>query len=450
MGITEKLARLAIETPDEVLTQSTLLESTKLRLLDGLAIMVAGAREESTGIALDLAREWGGAAQASVAGHPDRLPAHAAGFVNGVSAHSQEYDDYTRGAGHITVAMAPGALVVAEAAGASGRDLAAGFVAGFEVVCRVARATNPHIFNRGFHQNTLWGEIGIAATSARINGLDLTQTQMALGIACSGGTGIRRNVGSMGKAYHVGHGVMNGVIAASLARRGFIIDPEAILGDDDAPGHGKFGLLQTYNGKGNYDLSEITDGLGERWELAGDRTAICFHPGSTAPAAAVDCALDLRAEHGIDPKRIRHIALYVTPEALDRACYHMVENCYQARYSMPWSVCVALTDGKAGVAQYTDARIACGDVQALLQKTEVSVPQDLAHHVGPWAGDVNWSEMRMTVTLDDGTVIEGARSHARGWPEDGPASFDDVAAKFSDAAEGVLSDDRRDAVIDMV
>ncbi|MBI4183184.1 MAG: MmgE/PrpD family protein [Proteobacteria bacterium] len=449
MGVTERLARLVVETPAERLIAPALLESAKLRLLDGLAIMLAGSREPSTLIALAMAREWGGAAAAGVVGHPDRLPAPLAGFVNGVSAHSQEFDDYTRGAGHMTVSMVPGSLAAAEEAGLSGRALVEGFVVGFEVVCRIARGMNPYLFDRGFHQNCLWAELGVAAAAARMRGLSVDETRMALGIACSGGSGIRRNVGSMGKAYHVGHGVMNGLVSASLAGRGYVVDPEAVAGEDE-PGHGRWGLVETYNGIGNYALGKTTAGLGEAWELEGNRTVVCFHPGSTTLAAAVDCVIELIRAHGIRSEAVERVALDCTPEALNRACYREVESSYKARYSLPYAVAVTLIDGKAGLAQFADARVAKGDVQALMRRIEVAVPPDLAHHVGPWEGKVNWAEMRIAIHMKDGRVIRGARSHAKGWPEDVPVGFEEVAGKFADCAEGVLSPARRDRVITMV
>jgi 2-methylcitrate dehydratase PrpD len=228
MGVTEQLARLAVETPSDALG-GAVLESAKLRLLDTIGIAIAGSREASTRIALETVRHFGGAGHASVIGHPDRTSAPFAGYVNGTSAHSQEYDDFTKGVdSHVSVVLAPGALALAEDLGVSGRRLLDGFIVGFELASRIGRGLAPALLDRGWHPNGILGGIGVAAAGARMMGLDLAGTRMAIGIAASEASGLRKNVGSMGKAFHVGLGARNGAFAAFLAQRGYLVDPDII------------------------------------------------------------------------------------------------------------------------------------------------------------------------------------------------------------------------------
>ncbi|MEJ0068729.1 MAG: hypothetical protein WDO24_08395 [Pseudomonadota bacterium] len=141
----------------------------------------------------------------------------------------------------------------------------------------------------------------------------------------------------------------------------------------------------------------MVDGLGTRWELTSGRTIVCFHPGSTAPAAALDAVLDLDAAHDVTPSQVAEIQLEVTPQAHAVACYPTAPDPYRARYCLPWSVAVALIDRKAGLAQYSQARIDRGDVQPLMDRVKVTVPPDFAHHKGAWGvNGVNWAEMRVT------------------------------------------------------
>ena len=86
---------------------------------------------------------------------------------------------------------------------------------------------------------------------------------------------MRKNVGSMGKAFHVGHGVRCGIFAALLASRGFTVDPDIIEGvEDGVEGHERFGMADTFNGFGNHDLDKIERGLGREWELAANTTIV--------------------------------------------------------------------------------------------------------------------------------------------------------------------------------
>jgi 2-methylcitrate dehydratase PrpD len=450
VGVTETLARLAIETPGDEIPAAA-YDSAKLRILDMVGIALAGSRQDSTRIALATVRHMGGNPSASVIGHPDRTSSPLAGYVNATSAHSQEYDDYTKGVTHASVVMVPGALAIAEERGASGRVLLEGFITGFEVESRIARGLRPALLDNGWHPNGIVGAIGVAAAGARIAGLDLLKTRMAMAVAASEASGLRKNVGSMGKAFHVGHGARNGIFALLLAEGGYLMDPDIIEPSPTAiGGHEKFGLAETFCGAGNYSLERMTERLGERWELAEDTTIVCFHPGSTAPAAAIDCVLDLVLEHDVQPHEVDRIELEVTPQAHAIACYEEVQDPYKARYCLPWGVAVSVIDRRAGLPQYTQERLDRGDIQPMMSRVHVSVPEDFAHHRGQWGVDgVNWAETRVTFHLKDGRTLKNARSYARGWSED-PASWDDIADKYRECADGILPPDRCDTVLGMI
>jgi 2-methylcitrate dehydratase PrpD len=450
MGVTETLATLAIETPWGDIPDAA-IESAKLRFLDMTGIALAGANQQSTLIALDTVRHMGGTGRASIIGHKDRTSSPLAAYVNATAAHAQEYDDYTKGVTHASVVMVPGALAYAEDRNLSGRDLMAGFITGFEVESRVARGIRPALLDRGWHPNAILGSIGVAVAGARMGGLDIVQTRMAIAIAASEGSGLRKNVGSMGKAFHVGHGAKCGVFATLLAERGYQMDPDIIEpSETDVGGHEKFGLAVCFAGEDGFDLSRMTEELGTRWELAENTTIVCFHPGSTAPASTIDAVLDVISEHRVAVDDIERVHAEVTPQARAIACYDEVEDSYKARYSLKWSIAVSLIDGKNGLAQYDQSRIDKGDVQSLMKKIEVTVPEDFAHHHGQWGVDgVNWAEMRIAFHLKDGRTINHARSYARGWSEE-PATWEDIVGKFVDCADGVISSDQRDDAVEMI
>ena len=422
-----------------------------MRFLDTIGIALAGSREPSTLVALETIRHMGGNPVASIPGHPDRTSAPLAGFVSAVAAHSQEFDDYTKSVTHVSVVMVPGALALAEELGVSGRTMIDAFAVGFEMDARLAHGMRPAFFDRGWHPNGILGAIGVASAGARMMGLDLTETRMAIGIAASEGQGLRKNVGSMGKAFHVGHGVRNGIFAALLASRGFKVDPDIIEPSPTAVGgHERFGLAECFCGPDGYSLDRMTKDLGERWELAQDTTIVCFHPGSTAPAATIDAVIDLVAEHDIRPEQVDAIHLESTPQMLAIACYDEAPDPHRARYCLPWSVAVSVIDRKAGLAQYTQERIDRGDVQRLMKRVKVTVPDDFAHHKGQW-GDkgVNWAEMRMTLKTMDGRIHKTARSYARGWSEE-PATWADIVGKFNDCADEVLPRSQCDEIIGII
>jgi 2-methylcitrate dehydratase PrpD len=264
------------------------------------------------------------------------------------------------------------------------------------------------------------------------------QTRMAIGIAASEASGLRKNVGSMGKPFHVGHGIRCGIFAALLAARGYKVDPDIIEGvEDGVEGHERFGMADTFNGVGNYDLSKMEEGLGRSWHLADNQTVVRFHPGATGLASAIDGMIDLANEHDLQADDVVRIELECTAQVMAIGSYREANDGHKARFCPPYSMAVALIDRKAGLPQYTDERVRRPDVQALMRRVSVSVPDDLKRHRGQWGEGVNWGEMRLAVALKDGRRASVSRSSARGWPEH-PALWDDIAAKFDECCTGIL------------
>jgi 2-methylcitrate dehydratase PrpD len=175
-----------------------------------------------------------------------------------------------------------------------------------------------------------------------------------------------------------------------------------------------------------------------------------LHPGSTAPGAAIDAMIDLAKEHDIDPASVTKIELESTPQMLAIAPYPTASDSHKARFCLPYSMAVSLLDRRAGIAQYTDERVNRADVQLLMKRVTVVVPDDLKHHRGQWGvGGVNWAEMRLAVTLKDSRILRIARSTARGWSED-PATWDDLADKFRECSDGILSSGQVNEALDMI
>ncbi|MHA2231301.1 MAG: MmgE/PrpD family protein [Candidatus Hodarchaeales archaeon] len=448
MKVTEKLALLAQETTYGALPEPV-IASAKLRFLDTIAVMLAGSRHPSTLISLDVCRHMGGSPAATVVGHSDITSSPLAAFVNGVSAHAFEFDDYTKAATHMTVCIVPGCLAIAEELGASGRRLIEGFVTGFEVEARIARGMTPYIFDHGWHPNGVLGSMGVAVAASKILGLDLKDTRMAMGIAASESSGVRKNVGSMGKAFHVGHGARCGVFAALLAKHGFQVDPNIIEGNK-GEGHDRFGLVDTFNGIGNYHLNKMIHALGKEWELAQNRTIVRLHPCSTGPQAAIDAMIDLAKKHDIKADQVKRIELETTRQCMTIACYPKAENSHRAKFCLPYMMAVSLIDRKAGIAQFADRRVKQDDVQDLMKRVKVSVPEDFERHRGRWGdGGVNWGEARLAVYLRDGQLLRTSRSYARGWSEE-PATWEDLAEKYTECAEDVLTPSRIEETINMI
>ena len=451
MSITEQLARFAIESGPSILTDDV-AAAAKLKFLDTIAVMLPGARHASGTSALRVAQRMGGKPAATLFVNGEETSSPLAGFVNGVAAHALEYDDNTRGVGHASVLLVPGCMAVAEEAGASGRAMLEAFALGFEITSRVAKGLRPALIDNGWHPIGIVGGQGVAVAACRLLGLDVRKTRMAMGIMASSGGGVRKNVGTMGKAFHVGHGVRSGIFAALLAQEDFSVDPDIIEGAEGGggEGHQRFGLADTFSGIGKYRLHLMVEGLGGELEVARNTTMVRMHPGSTAPSSTVDGVIALAREHAIAPADVVELVAELTPQCVAIAPYAEPSDEHRAKFCLPYTLAVALIDREVLLRQYEPARIAAADVRAMMPKIKIVLPDDLKRHRGQWGENgVNWGESRFTLKLKDGRVLTKAAPYSRGWPED-PVAWDDVKTKYAQCAEGILSSAQIAETVDMI
>jgi 2-methylcitrate dehydratase PrpD len=457
--VTERLARFAIELTLADLPESV-RRAARLRILDTLAVTVAGADEACTRMALDVAGELGGTPVATIVGHKERTSPAWAAFVNGVGAHALEYDDITSSAiTHTSAAVVPAALALGEARGITGGQFLAAYIAGFEVATRIGWGVVQHLLPQGWHPNGVLGAIGCAVAGAHLLRLDLNGMRAAMGMGASCASGIRKNVGSMTKPFHVGHAAKDGVLAALLAARGFTADPNVLeseagpfdLGSTAAStGHSHYSFPEAFVGAGRYDLAAMVRGLGEVYELGTDSTVTRFHPGSTFPQPAIDEVLALATRHGIRASEVKRVEVGVTPKCLSIAPYGRPTDGLNARFSVAYSVAVALLDGRAGVAQYTDERVRAADIKSFLDRVRVFVPDEFAGATGGWGESVVTPvSARVIIHLNDGRAVRGERHTTRGYPG-WPATWDDVVAKYEECAQPLQSKATQRRVVEMV
>src|SRR5258705_12084539 len=122
----------------------------------------------------------------------------------------------------------PPAFELCETERRSGKELMLAFHIGVEVENKIGDAISPRHDRDGFHTTGTCGSFGSAAACARLRGLTVEQTASAIGVAASQASGIRRNFGSMTKAFHAGHAAENGSVAADLAALGFTVADDVL------------------------------------------------------------------------------------------------------------------------------------------------------------------------------------------------------------------------------
>ena len=373
-------------------------------VLDWIGCALAASRHPEIDIMLDVLAETGGRPQATVLGRSLKLGFLDAPLANGQMGHLLDFDDTHMGGVvlHTSSPVLAALLALAERTPVTGTDLMLAYAVGFEAGVRSGR-TAPGHHKGGWHLTGTLGSIAAGAACGRLLGLDAQRLTYAMGIAATQAGGLQQNRGTMCKSFHAGKAAANGVLAALLAERGFDSSQEII--------EGKRGFARIYSDVAAPE--QLIDGLGNSWliETNGHKPYACgvvLHP-------LIDAVIALR--EGIEPGAVSEIALRVHPLVLSITNVVEPASGLQSKFSFRHSAAVALADGAAGTAQYTDARAADPVVAALRRKVQAVADETLG------------KDEAYAAVVAGGVRHEAHVAHASG-TTDNPMSDAAIEAKF--------------------
>ncbi|MGI9254408.1 MAG: MmgE/PrpD family protein [Thermomicrobiales bacterium] len=399
------------DLPDEI------VDHARRAVLDWAGSALAGAFEPAAAMARAFVADLGTSSQATI--FPDRRgSAPAAALANGVASHILEYDDVHKGSTlHAAAPVIPAALAVAEREHASGEAFLLAVVLGYEAALRVGEAVNPSHY-RYFHPTGTAATFGAAVAAGSLIGLDPPRMLDALGSAGTTAAGLWEfNAdGAMSKHLHPGKAAFNGILAADLAAQGFTGASRILEGE-----RGFFAAMSD-----GADPTRITDGLGHHWKIA--ENCYKLHSCCGHTHTAIDAALDLRPALGPDPvNAVRSIHIDHYGPGYEIVKEMNPRTPYQAKFSLAYVVAAALSEGAAGLPQFSEERFSPDgtidhDLARLLAQTTIKVNDDLtAMYPGAWPA-------RLVIETTGGQTLRAGGDYPRGNPE-APASTETLAAK---------------------
>ena len=391
-------------------------------LQDFVGVALAGLTEDASRLTAAWVQEENCGPAASVFGRPLLTSAANAAFANGTAGHALDYDDVCLAMrGHPTTVCGPAAIATAEAMNANGADAMTGYIAGVELMIAMGFGIGRTHYPAGWHSTATLGTIGATAAAARVLRLDAQTTQHALGIAASLASGMRCNFGSMTKPLHAGHAARNGVMAASLAAKGLTANTGAL----ESP-IGFFALLSR-----DSDIERVAARLGREWSLVEPGMCIKRHPCCYGTHHAVDAMLALRAEHCLGPNAVRKIEVLVAAGGMAALIHDRPSTGLQGKFSLPYALAAALTDGELTLDSFSDAAVSRAAVRALLEHVECREAEGT-----PVGGDdPRYAEL--TLHLLNGRTLTRRVDYPRGSPEV-PLTQEELDRKFLDCAAVAL------------
>ncbi|MGZ3362500.1 MAG: MmgE/PrpD family protein [Xanthobacteraceae bacterium] len=407
-GVTESLARFIVATRWEDIPVPV-RHQAKRSLLNFFAVALAGCRTAPVETALRSLAEFSGGKQATVVGRTERIDALSAAFLNAAGSNVHDFcDTHLRTVIHPTAPVAPAVLALAEMRRLSGPDLQLAFILGNEIQARIGLAISPSHYGRGWHITSTCGVFGAAAGAGKLAALDERRMVWALGNAATQSAGLCECLGTAAKSLSVGNAARNGLWSALLAEKGFDGPPEPLAGVQ-----GFYHALAEAP-----DLSLVTDGLGESWEIMA--TSYKPYPCGFVIHPVLDCVLDWRRDH--PATEVTRIVVRGNPLLAARTDRPEISTGRESQVSVQHAVAAALVTGKAGIDQFTDACVRDPRVLALRKKVEV-LRDDAFSTIAA----------AVEITTADGTIHKLSQPAARG-SDVNPMSDADLEAKLRTSA----------------
>jgi 2-methylcitrate dehydratase PrpD len=423
--IAEQVARFIAGLAAEKIPPKA-FEVARRGVMDFTGVALAGSREETGKIIAGCVREMGATPASGVIGNSFRTSPHLAALANGTMGHALDYDDlsFTYGA-HPSVTLAPVVFALGESLGATGKEVLAAYIVGFEAGACISSPVAQRHYLRGWHSTGTVGVMGATAAAARLLKLDIHQVIMALGMAASMASGLRQNFGTMTKPFHAGQAASNGVLAATLALHGFTANENAVDGPQ--------GYARVLGCDDDIDWDKAAASLGKTFVIT---KGIGFkpYPSCGGTLGVTDATLYLRNQHHPDVSSIEEIILGVGPFE-NRSLIHRPHQGLEGKFSLEYCVSRALWDGALTLRDFTDERVNQPEIQNLMGRVRCEERYPMAV-MGADSSGLN--PQSVTIRMKDSREYSRETPLVAGMPV---SSMTDVQleAKFRDCASPTLN-----------
>ncbi|MEQ8195681.1 MAG: MmgE/PrpD family protein [Rhodospirillales bacterium] len=408
------------------------VHAAKARFVDSLGVALAAIDAPTVKAARKLVVPVKSGARARLFGSLETVPPETAAFVNGAMVRYLDMNDaYTRASTAHASDNIPALLAVAEAVGASGRDLILATVICYEIHCRICDAVP--FFARGWDQS-LAATPALALATARLLRLKPEPMRHALAIAAAESLSTRQTRAgelSMWKGLAGPSAARQGVFAAFAAKAG-------VTGPQDSY-DGKHGIWkQTMDGPQRISIPASF----KRHTFAIGQTNIKIFPVRDGIQVPVRTMMKLREK--CDPKAVAKLRIDSYRHAFERwepdPAFWNPTTRETADHSLPFCLAAALLEGDITPETFLRKRFRDADIHAMMKKMDL--------HYDPAFDKVapGTRSCRLTATLKDGASVS---AEFRQTEKDMERGLDDaeIEAKFHTLNRRRMPQKARDKLI---
>ena len=195
--------------------------------------------------------------------------------------------------------------------------------------------------------------------------LNQEETAGALGMAglqASGLIQVNHEVeGAKVKPLNPARAASNGLLSCILAKRGARGPLQIFEGED--------GYLKAVSDEVKQDL--LTKGLGKEFEIL--KVYVKLYAACRHAHAPIDAVFEALKGQSVEPEEITKVSVETYSAAVRLAGIREATTPSAARFSIPFSVAIAIAKRDAGPDQYCEEAVRDRSIQALAQKVEMAV-----------------------------------------------------------------------------
>jgi 2-methylcitrate dehydratase PrpD len=430
--VTEQLARFIVETEFDDIPREAIAKAKEL-LIDTVGVTLAGSAQPLSEIMLNYIKEIGGIPECTIIGKEGRTSATNAALINGTMAHALDFDDVMMG-GHDGAIIVPVVLSLGEKLKLSGKKCLEALVVGVEIWGALTNGCNiTTSVSFLSHSMTIYGCMSAVASASKLLGLDIDQTNTAIGIAASHVSGVRENIGTMVKALHAGLAARAGVSSAMLAKAGFT---------------GQKGIIESPRGWGNaiigqgrFDPEKMVKDLGKVYRTS---SSIQFkrYPCCWAQHRVIEAIFHLMKEHNISYDDIDIVTIDHAYNNAGLLMFSKPDTPLRGKFSAQYTAAAAILDGKIDIDTYSDSRYPDPKLDEAMEKIRVVIHTD-------WPMERPGPPAPVSIKLNDRRVYTHQVTVLPGTSKM-PFSKDEFYGKYEVCAKLALSGEKAKKALEMI
>ena len=434
--ISQTMAEFAVGLTYDQLP-ADVIDEVKRYLYDSVGCAYGGYHTTDVNILRDIYKDMAGKEEATVIGFGDRIPAVNATLVNSLMVRALDFNDiYWKEDPSHPSDLIPAALAVGEMVGASMKEVIVAIVLAYEFEQRLCEFAKPGIRERKWHHATLTQFVS-PVVAGRLLGLTAEQITHAIGI--NGSHNHTIGCPTAGKLTMMKNtvdpmAVQTGVFAALMAQKGY--------SGTTAVFEGKEGFMDCFGP--DWDVQIMTGGLGESYRIL--QCSMKAFPTEALTHTHLSCLLKVVTENDIAHDKIEE----VTVTTIARACdilfdphKYRPESRETADHSLPYCLAAAIVDHQITTQSFSEEKLKDERIWGVIDKIKGEASEEF-EKMFPAK-----QPSRVRVKTVDGQEFEEYLEYPKGDPRE-PMTMEDLEAKFNGLAEGLLSDERKKEVREMI